>query len=120
MAETVTIGGRNLLRQYNELRAKGYRTVASGDGQITLKAGGPVPEPLEVVTNVPVVSGPDVIVHNGGSIFQFEPLTEAAKDWIEENVQAESWQFMGSSLCVEHRYAGDLAAGMIADGLVVE
>lgn len=77
--------------------------------------GQPV-KPLEVVTAVT----PDVIVHNGGTLFQFEPQTQAAKDWIEQNVQTESWQWFGGSLVVEHRYAAQLAEGMIADGLVVE
>jgi len=61
----------------------------------------------------------DVAVGGGGSIFTFTPLTPMAEEWIAENVQAESWQWLGAGLCVEHRYAGDLAEGMQAAGLVV-
>lgn len=58
----------------------------------------------------------DVAVANEGSVFLFQPLTGAAKDWIEEHVVSETTWF-GGSLCVEHRYAHDLALGMIGDGL---
>jgi hypothetical protein len=59
----------------------------------------------------------DVQVENHGSIFVFQPLTKRGSAWITENVQAESWQWMGGGLCVEHRYARDLADGMQGDGL---
>ncbi len=61
----------------------------------------------------------DVIVTNCGSLFTFQPLTQEAKNWIEERVSDDA-QFLGDSLCVEHRYAGDLASGMILDGLELE
>lgn len=61
----------------------------------------------------------DVIVTNHGSIFSFQPLTQAAKDWFEENVQIEDYQRLGGSICVEHRYARDLAQGIIDAGLEV-
>ena len=58
----------------------------------------------------------DVAVANEGSVFLFEPLTGAAKQWIEDNVGGETQWFAGS-LCLEHRYALDLAVGMAGDGL---
>lgn len=61
----------------------------------------------------------DVRVDNHGSIFLFEPLTPAATNWISENVDEQAQWFAGA-LAVEHRYAQDLASGMMADGLVVE
>lgn len=57
----------------------------------------------------------DFFVRFDGSLFLFTPLTESAKIWIEENVQNPL--FFGDSLVVEHRYADDLAEGIIADGL---
>jgi hypothetical protein len=54
----------------------------------------------------------DVLVSNQGTIFTFTPLTSAAREWIEENVASEGWQWLGGSLCVEHRYASDLGRGM--------
>ena len=61
-------------------------------------------------------SKPDIYVSNHGSIFTFLPMTERANDWIAENVQ-DSAQWFGGQLCVEHRYAYDLADGMVAGGL---
>jgi hypothetical protein len=61
----------------------------------------------------------DVTVQNEGTIFLFQPLTEVAKDWIAEHVGGETTYF-GSALVVEHRYAGDLARGMVNDGLVLK
>lgn len=70
-------------------------------------------------TPLPVRVAADVIVHNGGTIFQFEPVTAAGKDWINSNVESEPWQWFGSTLVVDHRHAGPLAEGMIEAGLVV-
>jgi hypothetical protein len=62
---------------------------------------------------------PDISVSNHGTIFLFQPLTEAAREWIDGNVVGET-QWFGSALCVEHRYAYDLAVGMCRDGLVLQ
>jgi hypothetical protein len=59
----------------------------------------------------------DVEVMNEGTIFLFTPLTQEAKDWIESHV--EDPMYYGNSLVVEHRYALDLAEGMVNDGLCV-
>ncbi len=63
---------------------------------------------------------PDVLVHNEGTIFLFNPLTARAKEWIEENVQTEAYQWFGSTLVVEHRYSWGLAQGMVDEGLVLQ
>lgn len=61
----------------------------------------------------------DVLVHDHGSIFLFSLLTPAAQEWVAENVETESHNWLGGSLAVEHRYAHALAAGMIDAGLNV-
>jgi len=61
----------------------------------------------------------DVIVENHGTIFLFEPTSQAAKEWIAENVSDDAQYFAGK-LAVEHRYASDLADGMRRDGLTLE
>lgn len=61
----------------------------------------------------------DVTVENNGGIFTFEPHTDAGREWIDENVPADA-QWLGGRLCVEHRYAYDLAQGMLNDGLNVK
>lgn len=63
---------------------------------------------------------PDALVSGGGSIFQITPLSDAAKAWIDANVEAEGYMWMGSSLCVEHRYIADIVAGMQSAGLKVK
>lgn len=62
----------------------------------------------------------DVLVDNQGNVFGFTPVTPAGREWIEANVQSESWQWLAGTLNVEHRYAADLVAGMQAAGLNVE
>jgi len=62
---------------------------------------------------------PDVIVTNCGSIFTFDLLTEAATSWSKEHVP-DAPPAPASILYVEHRFARDLAAGMLADGLRLE
>jgi hypothetical protein len=57
----------------------------------------------------------DFIIRNEGTILLFRPLTDAAREWLEENVQADAQWFRGA-LVVEHRYAGDLAVGLIQAG----
>ena len=61
---------------------------------------------------------PDVRVDNQGTIFLFHLQTKAASDWVDEHVQDDA-QYWGGTLVVEHRYAPDLADGMLADGLTV-
>jgi len=61
----------------------------------------------------------DVAIYDQGSIIQFEPLCNEADHWIEENVQAESWQWLDGRLCVDHRFANDLAKGLCEAGFNV-
>jgi len=53
------------------------------------------------------------------TVFRLEPITGKAKDWIEENVRYESYQMLGNSVIVEHRYIADIVAGMREAGLVI-
>lgn len=62
---------------------------------------------------------PDVSVTNEGTIFLFTANTEAAREWISEQVQADAHWFC-DALAVEHRFACDLARGMAEDGLTLE
>jgi len=61
----------------------------------------------------------DIQVSGGGSVYLFTPLTEAGRSALTESVASEPWQWLGGSLAVEHRFAGDLAQALQADGLVV-
>lgn len=62
----------------------------------------------------------NVAIYRAGSgLVVVRPLTEAAREWIEENVQSEEWQWLGPSLVVEWRTVENLIAGMIEAGLEV-
>ena len=61
----------------------------------------------------------DFLVIDHGSIVAIRPLTDQALQWLDDNVAAEAWQWLGGSLCVDRRYAAPLIAGIEADGLEV-
>lgn len=62
----------------------------------------------------------DFSVTNQGSVIGITPLTDAASEWIDDNVHSEGWQWMGSTLYVDARFADALVEGMMADGLEME
>jgi len=53
------------------------------------------------------------------SIYLLTPHTPAARAWLSENVQAESYQFIGTSLAVEHRYIAEIVQGIRTAGIEV-
>ena len=63
---------------------------------------------------------PDFRVRFRGTITMLYPLTEACREWIDENVGAEGWQWFGSGLAVEPRYLDNLLAGLHDAGFVEE
>jgi hypothetical protein len=62
---------------------------------------------------------PDIRVIPESTLVGVMPVTEAAREWIEENAQAESWQWLGDILWVEARYALPLLRGAHDAGLEV-
>ena len=62
---------------------------------------------------------PDIRVHNEGSIFLIEPLTDKAHEWLKDNAEIENWQWLGGKFGVEHRMSAGLVEGMRGDGLIV-
>lgn len=62
---------------------------------------------------------PDFTITNHGSVWSFQPHTEAAQEWLDEHVEAEDWQFVGPSLCVDHRLAYALAEGIAEAGFTI-
>ena len=60
----------------------------------------------------------DVEITRHGGLFVFHLLTERASAWVEENVQTElSW--VQGSFVVEHRYALNIAQGMLDSNLLL-
>ena len=58
------------------------------------------------LTEIPDMS--DLQIADQGSIFLIRPLNEAARQWLDENVVSEPWQWVQGALCVETRFARDL------------
>lgn len=62
----------------------------------------------------------DVRLDPAGSVVMVQPLTAAAKEWLEENAEAASWAWQGGALAVDARMVAALVDGMTAAGLEVE
>ena len=61
----------------------------------------------------------DVQVDDEGTVFLFTPISQVAKEWVQQHVVLENWQWLGGSFAVDHRFALPLAEGMAQDGLRV-
>lgn len=61
----------------------------------------------------------DVTVHNEGSVFGFQLSSTGAREWVQANVATEGWQWMGNTLYVDHRHAGELAEILMGAGFDV-
>jgi len=60
----------------------------------------------------------DFILINQGTISTLTPVTEGAKDWIDEHIPDDA-QWFGRSLVIEWRYVEDIYNGILGDGLTV-
>ena len=61
----------------------------------------------------------DFWVQNHGSLYLLIPQTDAAEQWIEDNLPEDAPR-LGKNVAVEHRYIYDIVDGIRADGLEVE
>ena len=61
----------------------------------------------------------DFHIADHGSIITIQPLNEAARQWLDENVVSEAWQWLGGALCVDPRCARDLVAEIAATGFEI-
>jgi hypothetical protein len=61
----------------------------------------------------------DLSVEDHGSVVLLRPLTDTARDWIEEHVSREGFHPDWPTLVVEPRYVTDIVCGAQADGLEV-
>jgi hypothetical protein len=62
----------------------------------------------------------DVRVESDSSMVVITPVSYLGRQWIDEHVQADSWQWLGTSLAIDKRYAAPIVEGMLDDGLAVE
>jgi hypothetical protein len=50
----------------------------------------------------------DFQITHQGTIILIRPLNAAARQWLDENVVSEPWQWVQGALCAEARFARDL------------
>lgn len=58
-------------------------------------------------------------IRDEGTIIMLIPEQPAERDWLEQNVSAEPWQWLGPNLCIEWRYFEPLATGLIEAGFTL-
>ena len=61
----------------------------------------------------------DFQITDQGSIFLIRPLNEAARQWLDENVVSEPWQWVQGALCVDARFARELVAEITDAGFEI-
>lgn len=47
----------------------------------------------------------DFEILDQGSVVLFTPMSDRAKQFTDENIHTESWQWVGGAFAVEHRFA---------------
>ena len=60
----------------------------------------------------------DFEIVGGGSVYLLLPITGDARRWISENL-GDDLVYLGRGVAVEHRYIGQIADGIISDGLTI-
>ena len=58
----------------------------------------------------------DFSVSYHGTITLLEPLTQACREWLCDNVSVEDWQWFGPRLAVEPRYLDYLVGALNEEG----
>ena len=62
----------------------------------------------------------DFTIQNEGSIILLHPQSPAARQWVQDHIGADNgFQPYYPSIVIEPRYAGDIVAGIQADGLKI-
>lgn len=60
----------------------------------------------------------DFLIENHGSVVLLQPLTEAARVWLEQHIP-EDTQNWGTAIVIEPRYVSDILNGIELEGLKV-
>jgi hypothetical protein len=48
------------------------------------------------------------LVTDEGTVVLITPVSDRARQWVDENLSIEPWQWLGDGFGVEHRYANDI------------
>jgi hypothetical protein len=60
------------------------------------------------------------IISAAGSLVGFTVRTDEALRWFADNVASDGWQWMGSTIWIDHRYAHAITDGIAGAGLTVD
>ena len=52
------------------------------------------------------------------TVHVLRPVSQQAKEWVDEHVQYESWNMMGEGIAIEHRYIGPIVEAMLNEGFI--
>ena len=52
-------------------------------------------------------------------MYLIQPKTELARQWIDENVYSEPWQWLGDNLAIDHHFVENIVEGMREAGLTL-
>jgi hypothetical protein len=78
---------------------------------------------IDMAENLQAIDGmaPDILIHadQWATVWRFEPVTERARDFIEENVHIPDELLWGEGFVLDHRPARQLAIEMSRSGLVL-
>jgi hypothetical protein len=61
----------------------------------------------------------DVRLYRDGSMLGLLPLTRAGRDWIDDCLDSEVWQWLGNALWIDVRFGPAIVDAMQRDGLAV-
>jgi len=72
------------------------------------------------MTNIDT-SDVDVLVHAEGfaTIWMFEPVSDAAKEFFENEIEVDEWAHMRNGIAVDHRPAQQLATYLYHNGFKI-
>jgi hypothetical protein len=61
----------------------------------------------------------DFQIADHGTIISIRPLNPAARQWLDENVVSEPWQWVQGALCVETRFTRVLVVELEEGGFEI-
>ncbi len=62
----------------------------------------------------------DFTVQNEGSVYILYAETDAAKEWVSDNLPLDITTWGTNGVVIEHRYIGGIVNGIKSDGLEVQ
>lgn len=61
----------------------------------------------------------DFILLRDGNLLGFHPISDAAKSWLEANVESGGWQWLGGALWIDARMGEAIVTGIVGAGLEI-